>query len=66
MSNFNKNLLKLLLLSYVSVLFGAFLKLNGSSTVGVNYLLAFAIVFKLLSLFGLLIYNWSNIRKILK
>jgi hypothetical protein len=66
MNNFNKNLIKLLLLSYVSVIFGAFLKLNGGSTVGVNYLLAFAIVFKLFSLFGLLVYNWSNIKKILK
>jgi hypothetical protein len=66
MNNFNKNLIKLLLLSYVSVIFGAFLKLNSGSTVGVNYLLAFAIVFKLFSLFGLLVYNWSNIKKILK
>ena len=55
----NKLMLGLLLLSYLGVFIGGYLKIQGNENAG--FILAGAILFKLLAVFGLLYFNRRKI-----
>ena len=59
----NKLMLGLLLLSYLGVFIGGFLKIQGNENT--DFILAGAILFKLLAVFGLLYFNRRKILSIL-
>lgn len=59
----NKRMLGLLLLSYLGVVIGAYFKIQGDENA--NFILAGAILLKLIAVFGLLYFNRRKILSIL-
>jgi hypothetical protein len=63
MKKTNKQMLKLILLSYFGAMLGAYFKLNGNPNG--DYILFTAIIFKIIGVFGLLYFNRNKLNEFL-